>query len=48
MLEKGKMEFVYSVDVEVKDENKILNSKIKDVTKIKEIRYVNVPVGDKN
>ncbi len=42
------MEFVYSVDVEVKDENKILNSKIKDVTKIKEIRYVNVPIGDKN
>ncbi len=33
MLEKRKMEFVYSVDVEVKDENKILNSKIKDVTK---------------
>ncbi|HBG7806838.1 TPA: hypothetical protein KRF04_002015, partial [Clostridioides difficile] len=44
---KGKMEFVYSVDVEVKDENKILKSKIKDVTKIKEIRYINVPMGDK-
>lgn len=44
---KGKMEFVYSVDVEVKDENKILSSKIKDVTKINEIRYVNVTMGDK-
>lgn len=44
---KGKMEFVYFVDVEVKDENKIFNLKIKDVIKIKEIRYVNVFVGDK-
>ncbi|MGL5506700.1 MAG: NAD(P)/FAD-dependent oxidoreductase [Paraclostridium sp.] len=45
---KGKIEFVYTVDVELKNEKTILkNSKIKDVIEIKQNKYVDVKEGTK-
>ncbi|HSQ88767.1 NAD(P)/FAD-dependent oxidoreductase [Romboutsia sp.] len=42
---KGKIDFVYTVDVEVKNEEKLLKSSIKDIVKVKEARYIGVEVG---
>lgn len=43
---KGNMMFVYTVDVELKNEEKILKRKTKDVTKIKQKSYIGVKHGD--
>ncbi|MGL5714797.1 MAG: NAD(P)-binding protein, partial [Paraclostridium sp.] len=43
---KGKVEFVYTVDVELKNESAILKkSKIKDVVEIKQNKYIDVKQG---
>ncbi|WP_170075047.1 NAD(P)/FAD-dependent oxidoreductase [Paraclostridium dentum] len=43
---KGKIDFVYTVDVEIKHENNILKkSKIKDVVEVKEKSYTDVQSG---
>lgn len=42
---KGKINFVYTVDVEVKNEDKLLKSSIKDIVKVKEVRYIGLEVG---
>ncbi|MBC5997008.1 NAD(P)/FAD-dependent oxidoreductase [Romboutsia ilealis] len=42
---KGNINFVYTVDVQVKNEDKILNKHIKDVVKIKELKYEGVESG---
>ena len=42
---RGKIDFVYTVDVEVKNEDKLLKLNIKDVVKVKEARYIGVEVG---
>lgn len=42
---RGKIDFVYTVDVEVKNEDKLLEMKIKDVIKVKETKYIGVEVG---
>lgn len=42
---RGKIDFVYTVDVEVKNEKKILQSKIKDIIEIKQIKYIGVEAG---
>ena len=40
---KGKIEFVYTVDVDLKNEKAILNkSKIKDVIEIKQSKYIDL------
>jgi len=43
---KGKINFVYTIDVEVKNEEKILAKNPKDVVKIKELRYEGVGSGN--
>lgn len=45
---KGKIDFVYTVDAEVKNEDSILKKHLKDVVKIKELKYVGVEAGSKN
>ena len=42
---KGKISFVYTVDVQVKNEDKVLNKHVKDVVKIKELKYEGVESG---
>lgn len=42
---KGKIDFVYTVDVEVKNESKILKKGVKDVVQIKQPNYVGVQHG---
>lgn len=42
---RGKIDFVYTVDVEVKDEKSVLNKKLKDVVAVKEVNYVGVEMG---
>lgn len=42
---RGKVDFVYTVDVDVKNEEKLLKSKIKDVLELKETKYVGVEIG---
>ena len=42
---KGNISFVYTVDVQVKNEDKVLNKHIKDVVKIKELKYEGVESG---
>ncbi|MGL6108150.1 NAD(P)/FAD-dependent oxidoreductase [Romboutsia sp.] len=42
---RGKIDFVYTVDVEVKNEDKILKSKIKDTVQVKQNRYLGVEMG---
>lgn len=42
---KGRIDFVYTVDVEVRNEKSITNKKVKDVVKITENKYVGVEVG---
>ena len=37
---RGRIDFVYTVDVEVKNENKILKNSIKDVVEIKQRNYI--------
>lgn len=44
---KGKVNFVYTIDVDVKNEEKILGKNIKDVVKIKELKYEDVEPGTK-
>lgn len=44
---RGRIDFVYTVDVEVKNEKKILNSAIKDVVEIKQRSYIGVEMGAK-
>jgi hypothetical protein len=44
---RGKIDFVYTVDAEVKNEDKLLEMKIKDVVKVKETRYIGVEIGSK-
>ena len=39
---RGRIDFVYTVDVEVKNENKILKNSIKDVVEIKQRNYIGV------
>jgi len=43
---KGKINFVYTIDAQVKSEEKILAKNPKDVVKIKEIRYEGVESGN--
>ncbi len=42
---KGKIDFVYTIDAQVKDENKILKKKPKDVVKINQTKYISVQSG---
>ncbi len=42
---KGKINFVYTIDAQVKNEEKILAKNPKDVVKIKELRYEGVECG---
>ncbi len=42
---RGRIDFVYTVDVELKNEKKFINNGIKDVVEIKEKRYVGVNIG---
>ena len=42
---RGRIDFVYTVDVEVKNENKILKNSIKDVVEIKQRNYIGVEMG---
>ena len=42
---KGNINFVYTVDVQVKNEDKVLSKHIKDVIKIKELKYEDVKSG---
>ena len=44
---KGKIEFVYTVDVELKNENNILKkSKIKDVIQVNQKSYIDIKIGN--
>ncbi|RDY24435.1 hypothetical protein CHF27_003510 [Romboutsia maritimum] len=45
---KGKIEFVYTVDVQIKNEETVLNKNLKDVVKVKETRYIGVELGTEN
>ena len=42
---RGRISFVYTVDVEVKNENKIIKSKIKDVIQTTNKTYIDVEMG---
>lgn len=42
---KGKIDFVYTIDVELKNEQKILKKGIKDVVEVKQPHYVGVQSG---
>ena len=42
---RGKIDFVYTVDVELKNEGKVLKNNIKDVVEIKERNYIGVDMG---
>lgn len=42
---RGRIDFVYTVDVELKNESKILKSKVKDVVQVKEVNYIGVDLG---
>ena len=43
---RGKIDFVYTVDVDVKNEEKLIKANIKDVIKLKETRYIGVQTGE--
>ncbi|MEG1310713.1 MAG: FAD-dependent oxidoreductase [Romboutsia sp.] len=43
---RGRIDFVYTVDAEIKNEQKILKNKIKDVVEIKQSTYIGVEVGN--
>lgn len=43
---RGKIDFVYTVDVDVKNEEKLIKANIKDVIKLKETRYIGVQIGE--
>ena len=45
---RGRIDFVYTVDVELKNESKILKNKVKDVTQVKEVNYIGVELGTEN
>lgn len=42
---KGKIDFVYTVDVEVKDEEKLIKKALKDVVQVKQPHYIGVNCG---
>ncbi len=42
---RGRIDFVYTVDVKVKNEESILSKGVKDVIKLKETRYLDVKMG---
>jgi uncharacterized FAD-dependent dehydrogenase len=42
---RGRIDFVYTVDVELKNEEKILKNNIKDVIEVKQANYIGVEVG---
>ncbi len=42
---RGKIDFVYTIDVELKNEGRILKNNIKDVVEIKERKYIGVEMG---
>ena len=42
---RGKIDLVYTVDVELKNEGKVLKNNIKDVVEIKERNYIGVDMG---
>ncbi|CEH32771.1 NAD(P)/FAD-dependent oxidoreductase [Romboutsia lituseburensis] len=42
---RGKIDFVYTVDAQVNNEDKILKSKVKDVVKVKQATYIGVEIG---
>lgn len=42
---KGKIDFVYTVDVEVKEEDKILKKGLKDIVSVKQSHYIGVQNG---
>ena len=42
---KGKIDFVYTIDVEVKNEDKLLKKGLKDVVKVKQPNYIGVQHG---
>ena len=43
---RGKIDCVYTVDVIVKNESKLLNKKLKDVVEIKQREYIGVESGN--
>lgn len=45
---RGKIDFVYTVDAEVKNEESIIKRNPKDVVKIKETKYLGVKMGSEN
>ncbi|MGL5345955.1 MAG: NAD(P)/FAD-dependent oxidoreductase [Peptostreptococcaceae bacterium] len=42
---RGRIDFVYTVDVELKNESKTLKNKVKDVVQVKEMNYIGVELG---
>ncbi len=44
---KGKIDFVYTIDVKVKNEDKLLKKGIKDVIKLTNYKYIDVKMGTK-
>lgn len=42
---RGKIDFVYTVDIEVRHEDKLLNKHLKDVVKVNETKYIGVNIG---
>lgn len=42
---RGKIDFVYTVDIEVRNEDKLLNKHLKDVVKVNETKYIGVNIG---
>ena len=44
---RGKIDFVYTVDVVANNESKLLKKKLKDVVEIKQREYIGVDSGDR-
>lgn len=44
---RGEIDFIYTVDIKLKDESKILSKKIKNVSLAPELDYVNPQLGTK-
>ena len=42
---RGRIDFVYTVDVELKNEKKILKNSIKDVVEVKQRDYISIEMG---
>ncbi|MEG1066974.1 MAG: hypothetical protein RSD85_05420, partial [Erysipelotrichaceae bacterium] len=43
---RGRIDFVYTVDIELKNEKMALNKKIKDVIKVEQTKYIGVDSGN--